>query len=59
MAEFLITLAQVLCICGLLYGAYLSIIYSDAEPPKKQERRDPVTTHKWSPRYEEGRRVRT
>ena len=44
MAEFLITLAQLLCICGLLYGAYLSITYSDAEPPKKPERHDPVTT---------------
>ena len=59
MAEFLITLAQGLCICGLLYGAYLSITYSEAEPPKTRERFDPVTTHTWSSPYEEPRRVRT
>lgn len=59
MAEFLVTLAQALCICGLLYGAYLAITYSEAEPPKTQECFDPVTTHTWSAPQEESSRVRT
>jgi hypothetical protein len=40
MVDFLITLAQGLCIGGLLYGAYLSITYSEADYPKKRARLD-------------------
>ena len=31
MVDLLITLAQGLCLAGLLYGAYLSITYSEAD----------------------------
>ena len=59
MVEFIVALAQGLCICGLLYGAYLSITYSIAEPVKKHEDFDPVTTHTRSTPREDRSHVRT
>ena len=51
MADFLFALGQVLCILGLLYGAYLSITYRQddaaAKAPPASSRFDPVTTHFW------------
>ena len=49
MADFLVWMAQAACILGLLYGAYLCIMYTaDSEPAPTQERFDPVTTHTWA-----------
>lgn len=52
MVDFIFALGQVLCIVGLLYGAYLSITYRQEDPmekaPAAQMRFDPVTTHAWS-----------
>ena len=52
MADVLFALGQVLCIFGLLYGAYLSITYRQPDPKRKRSPEeisfDPVTTHTWS-----------
>ena len=49
MVEFLIAAMQVLCIVGLLCGAYLSITYApETDAVKTPARYDPVTTHAWS-----------
>lgn len=41
MVDLLVALAQAVCVCGLAYGAYLCIRYSDAfrdrEPAVRQE----------------------
>lgn len=51
MVDFLFALGQVLCILGLLYGAYLSITYRQEDPDENAStahiRFDPVTTHVW------------
>ena len=39
MVDLLITLAQGLCLAGLLYGAYLSITYSEADHRRVRARR--------------------
>jgi hypothetical protein len=39
MVDLLITLAQGLCLAGLIYGAYLSITYSEADHRKVRARR--------------------
>ncbi len=63
--NFLYGLGQVVCIIGLLYGAYLSITYvenadrrraaSGRKPPEPQRKRqieyDPLTNHVWPPRH--------
>jgi hypothetical protein len=60
--DFLYGLGQVVCIIGLLYGAYLSITYVEhadprraasgrtpAEPkPKPGIEYDPLTSHVWT-----------
>ena len=60
--NFLYGLGQVVCILGLLYGAYLSITYVEhtdrrraasgrtpAEPkPKPRTEYDPLTNHVWN-----------
>ena len=38
MVDLLITLAQGLCLAGLVYGAYLSITYSEADHRKARPR---------------------
>ena len=39
MVDLLVTLAQGLCLAGLLYGAYLSITYSEADHRRVRSRR--------------------
>ena len=39
MVDFLVALAQALCVCGLIYGAYLSIRFSNEDYRKAQRPR--------------------
>jgi len=46
MMDFLFTSGQIICICGLLYGAYLSITYAPDEGTSSTRiDSGPVTTH--------------
>ena len=48
MVDFLFALGQVLCVLGLLYGAYLCITFAPEEKPSKAAVHfDPITTHAW------------
>ena len=48
MMDFLIYLVQSLCICGLLYGAYVSITFRPNEGASPRRTHfDPLTTHMW------------
>jgi hypothetical protein len=60
MIDFLFALGQVVCIVGLLYGAYLAITFVDDEWrfSATSVRFDPKTTHAWeSPRRSPGERL--
>ena len=51
MVDFLFTAGQVLCVCGLLYGAYLSITYGPGEGTfSTRINFDPPTRHAWDSR---------
>lgn len=57
MAEFLIVMAQGLCILGLLGGAYLSIAQKRVpQPIAAREGYDSITAHTWQVGHGRGRR---
>ena len=48
MVDFLVAIAQGLCLAGLVWGAYFAITYAEDESAAKPVRFDPVTGHVWT-----------